>query len=230
MGIPPRLETPRDLVQAVLRSREVEFPLRALHRVPRAGPLAEVQIAWGLAHFDAGYYQFTRDHVVVDGSPRGLVALGVAALAQSVARDEGGAMDLRLEDAPKSGRPCRAVRIFPPEDPRPVLRAPRFVRAKVEKQPALGSRIQDRPKLGLMNEAGAASGPEDYERRAIFTISGTRGALRALAFLLFRLATDRTFQSAVELSGPESWGNLAAPSAEVEITSPFWEWSAYRGR
>ena len=213
----PRLETPRDLVQAVLRSREVEFPLRALHRVPREGPLEEVSIAWTESYYDAPWYWFARDLALVEASARGLCALGVHALAQSVALEGAPATELALAAPEGAPGACRLVRILPPEGPRPMLRAPRFARGPVDPHPTLGARLQDRPQFGLLGPAEGALRSQEFPRRDVFTVHGTRGALRATAFLLFRLATDRAFTGEVELEGPEGWGNLGIPSCHVTL-------------
>lgn len=224
---PPRLETPRDLARAVLRARVVDFPLRALHRVPREGPLAEVAIGWAVHHFDGADYQFARDLALVQGSPQGLATLGVCVLAQSVALANAPAASLALEDPSSDGRVCASVRIGAPSGRRPLLRAPRYERKPVARHPWRTERTIDRPALGLVRAEGACTALEDYESRDVLTIGGTRGGLRALAFLLFDVATDRSFESDVELEGPEGWDNLAVPSCGARITSPFWDRSRY---
>jgi hypothetical protein len=217
-----RLATPRDLVSAVLRSARVDFPLRALHRVPREDRLGGLLIGWGTHHYQSELYAFSRDAVWIEGSPRALAALGVHALAQSVALEGGPPAEVVLADRAAEGRPCTAVRIFVPPGRRPLLRAPRWIRARVERRPWRAERAVDRPQLGLVRPEGTCATPAEYEKRTILTMAGTRGALRALAFLLFNLATDRTYQDAVELEGPEGFDNLAPPSCEARIASPYW--------
>jgi hypothetical protein len=224
-----RLETPRDLVRAVLRAREVGFPLRALHRVACEGTIGELSVGWAITHFEGGAdYQFARDYALVEGSPLGFATLGLHALAHSVALADAPPMTLALEDRPIEGyHPCAAIRILPPAGRRPLLRAPRYERQPVARHPWRAGREVDRPALGLARAAGSCCSREDYEKRDVFTIGGTRGGLRALAFLLFDLATDRSFENDVELEGPEGWDNLAVPSCGAKILSPFWDWSSY---
>jgi len=223
---PPRLETPRDLVRAVLRARTVEFPLRSLHRVPRAGTLEEVSVRATSHGYVSELYRFARDLVVVEGSAAGLAALGVHLLAQSVAFEDAAPTRLALAPLPADARACLEVFVAAPPGPRPVLRAPRYERTPVPRDPWRVERELDRPRLGLV-VPGDPEGALGLDRRTAFTVGGTRGALRSLAFLLFALATDRGFEGEVALEGPEGFDNLATPSSEARLASPYWPWSAY---
>jgi hypothetical protein len=219
----------------VLRAREVEFPLRTLHRVPREGRLAGVSLFWGYRHNEGETYQYARDLAYVDGSPEGLVSLGLHILAQSVSLEDAPAIVLGLDDTEPgvTRRHCRSVRIFTPPGRRPLLRAPRYAREKVFLRDWPAQSV-DRPQVGLVRPGPdeLCTAPEDYERRSVFTVFGTRRGLRALAFVLFDVATDRSLAETDDfgLYGPDVTGDLGIPSCDLQLWSPYGDLTAYKGR
>jgi hypothetical protein len=219
-----RLETPRDLVRAVLRAKSVVFPLRTLHRVPREAEVEGLSVAWHDHLFSFGdFYEFARDCATVVGTPEGLAMLGLHILAQAVGLEDAPRSELRLRDRQGQGaHECPLLRIEPPFGPRPALKAPAWTRAEiVERHPWRKTRVLDRPRFGLTRASGQVMGARDLAERDVFSIGGTRVGLRALAFLLFDLVADRRFESDVQLEGPEGFDNVAVPSCEAQIWSPF---------